>query len=404
MRTIIAPYAAALILGAAIGILASKLKVSQDAASPRKECAGKSHGAVVEKENARAESRGRTSTADRSPADGAGTKRLPPGPIIDELVVRLPEGITLEEWKRRMGITAGMVGKIGGLNAYRLKFASEDEARKAKAFLRENPHLASVEANERLAKPEFRIVSDEPSILEPNSLRLGENNGQLIVGLIDTAVQGEGVGLEGILLSPLSITGDEVASGGGLSHGTAMASAIVQGLNMVMDENSTTTARILPVDVYGNSETTTSYQVAEGMYAAVEAGATVINLSLGSDTESALLQDIIREATAQGVVVLAAAGNTPTSDPTYPAAYEEVIAVTAIDEAGGISSYANYGDFVDVGMNGSVIVSHSGGRTKVTGTSAATALTSGVTLGLADKNSKSVSEVEPAIREGLSIK
>src|SRR5256885_3943343 len=53
-----------------------------------------------------------------------------------------------------------------------------------------------------------------------------------------------------------------------------------------------------------------------------------------------LFRSIIKSAAAQHVLFFAAAGNEPTTEPSYPAAYPEVIAVTAGTRDGAIASYA----------------------------------------------------------------
>ena len=92
--------------------------------------------------------------------------------------------------------------------------------------------------------------------------------------------------------------------------------------------------QILPVDVYGaERHTTTSWDVALGIQAAVDNGATVLNLSLGGPGDSSVLDSVIQQAIAAGIPVYAAAGNQPVSTPTYPAATPGVIAVTASRQA-----------------------------------------------------------------------
>jgi hypothetical protein len=117
--------------------------------------------------------------------------------------------------------------------------------------------------------------------------------------------------------------------------------------------------------------------VAKGVYEAVNAGASIINLSLGSEADSAFLQNTINSAAKQGVQFFAAAGNTPTTAPTFPAAYDTVVAVTATDRSGNIASYANRGSFIDVAAPGMAIVNFGGQSFVVTGTSTATAYVSG---------------------------
>ena len=71
----------------------------------------------------------------------------------------------------------------------------------------------------------------------------------------------------------------------------------------------------------------------------------------------------------RGVLFLAAAGNEPTTAPNYPAAYPEVLAVTAGGRNGQLASYANRGDFVDVAAPGSSIIHFDGKAYLVSGTS-----------------------------------
>ena len=52
--------------------------------------------------------------------------------------------------------------------------------------------------------------------------------------------------------------------------------------------SGTTSIKVLPVDVYGNNVSTTTFDVAQGIYRAVNAGANVINLSLGSTATARL--------------------------------------------------------------------------------------------------------------------
>ena len=103
-----------------------------------------------------------------------------------------------------------------------------------------------------------------------------------------------------------------------------------------------TSAQILPVDVYGSGESTTSWDVALGIQAAVDNGANVLNLSLGGTGDSSVLDSVIQQAIAAGIPIFAAAGNQPVGTPTYPAADTGVMAVTAT-QGGQIAPYANFG-------------------------------------------------------------
>lgn len=69
--------------------------------------------------------------------------------------------------------------------------------------------------------------------------------------------------------------------------------------------------------------------------------AEVISMSLGASSAPEAVHDAIKTAYAYGVVIVAAAGNEGESTPCYPAVYEEVIAVGAIDEADNVPWWSN---------------------------------------------------------------
>jgi hypothetical protein len=323
--------------------------------------------------------------------------------LADELVVTLKPnaGETIEQLSRRLG--GKIVGRIDGLKAYRLRFDDEEAAESAEAALRFREDL-SVDYNfpvDRPARTDELTYSSSPSFrLRP---RAPGDGARVVVGLIDTAVQTEGTALAEFLLPAISVMGEVVPAGARLTHGTSMSETILNGIAMAQEGSGTTPVRILPVDVYGRNPSTTTFEVAGGIYAAINGGANVINLSMGSDGSSALVRDVIQQGHEQGVIFVGAAGNESTTTPIYPAAYPEVIAVTAGDKRGTIAPYANYGNFVDVIAPGTTIVHYRNQSYLVSGTSASTAYISGLAAGMAVETGKSLAEVETKIRQNLSV-
>jgi len=96
--------------------------------------------------------------------------------------------------------------------------------------------------------------------------------------------------------------------------------------------------------------------VALGIIYAADNGANVISMSFGGD-DSNLVHDAINYAYSQGVVFVASAGNSNTNDPSYPAGYDNVIAVAATDSDDSKASFSNYGSWVDVAAPGVNIIS-----------------------------------------------
>jgi serine protease len=80
--------------------------------------------------------------------------------------------------------------------------------------------------------------------------------------------------------------------------------------------------------------------------------AQIINLSLGGAPFSPATQELFNQVRAAGIVVVAAAGNEASSAPSYPAAYDGVISVSAVDAQRRLTAYSNTGPTVDVAAPG----------------------------------------------------
>jgi hypothetical protein len=301
--------------------------------------------------------------------------------IANELIVTLKPGENIEDLAKRLG--AKVVSKIDGMNAYRLRFDDASDAQTARTDLQTDSSVASVDDNFSIGVPETAQPlggAARPLGLTPRAVPDGQYP---IVGLIDTAVQGKEGGITDFLLPGISVVGEQRgANSKDLAHGTSMAETILRGVALY---GSDTSVRILPVDVYGGNPATSTFDVAAGIFKAVNGGANIINLSLGSDGNSTFLYNTIKSAYDQGVRFYAAAGNEPTTNPTYPAAYNDVAtAVTAMDRSGQVASYANRGSFVDMLAPGTSYVNFNGQSYVVMGTSAATAWASGSAAGKTD--------------------
>ncbi|MBU6399986.1 MAG: S8 family serine peptidase [Verrucomicrobia bacterium] len=323
--------------------------------------------------------------------------------IPNELLVTLKPGAkeSIADLARRLG--AKITGSIDGLNTYRLQFDDAAAAQTARDTLSQDPSVASVENNISLGQPELPAPVSLSSASAPlPKLNAKAGAAGVVIGLVDTAIQPKGTGLDGFLLPTVSVAGQSDPPNNQPTHGTAMAETMLQSLSLNDAATGATSVRILPVDVYGGNPTTSTFDVANGIYSAVQGGATLINLSLGGTTDSPLLHQVIQSATQQGALFFAAAGNDPTTTPTYPAAYPEVISVTAGNQS-GLAPYANRGDFVDVVAPGTSIINFNNTDYMVTGTSTSTADVTGLAAALSDQTGKSPAQVRAQILSQLSI-
>jgi len=196
------------------------------------------------------------------------------------------------------------------------------------------------------------------------------------IGLIDTAVQPQDQ-FKQYLLPQITVPGaSPVAPGTDLSHATGMFETMLQAM-------PDAPSRILPVDIFGGDQSTTTFELAEGIIAAVNAGANPINLSLGGTGNSATVQALITEGIQKGILFVAASGNEGGTGATYPAAYQGVVAVTASDPSTGqLASYADNGSFVKAMAPGTSMVSLNGQQWIIEGTSPATAYGTGTIMQL----------------------
>ncbi len=187
--------------------------------------------------------------------------------------------------------------------------------------------------------------------------------GSLRIGLVDTDVDETHPSLAGVDLYEADFVSlGELRPQG---HGTAVASIMARQTGARNDA----TRELLAASAFflGNDGTTgaTSASLIQAIDWLQANGADVINVSLTGPPNRAL-EAIIQSSQTDGTVFVAAVGNEgPASGPLYPAAYDGVIGVSAVDAAGAIYRWANRGGFVDVAARGvDVLVAKPGGAEK----------------------------------------
>jgi thermitase len=319
--------------------------------------------------------------------------------VANELILKVKPGTDIDALAKSLG--AKVIGRDDKLGIYRLQFGDVAATDAALGQLQFNPAVAAVEYNYILDPPPApQQIANAPT--GPVSLTLNPpgDSGHVIVGLIDTPIQPLGSSLDPFILKQISITGDTVdLSSTDPTHATSMAETILRAMAA---QGGSTSAEILPVDVYGNSETATTWNVALGVQAAVDGGATVLNMSLGGTSDSAILSDVIQQAEAKGIVIFAAAGNQPVTTPTYPAADSGVIAVAAT-QGNQLASYSNYGSFIALALPGASVVYLGGAAWVVQGTSPATAYATGIAAGAKSGTSQTWGQILSTMQQKFPV-
>ena len=185
-------------------------------------------------------------------------------------------------------------------------------------------------------------------------LEQGQGDSQVVVAVIDTGID---QGLSDFATTSF-VQGRDVVNGDDDAtdddgHGSHVAGTVAQstgngvGVAGFAPGVSLMAVKVLPpAPEYG-----TLSDVIEGIMWAVDNGADVINLSLGAEGSTASERDAVEYAYQNGVVVVAAAGNSEDgTDPvSYPAAYDDfVLAVGATQLDDSLAPYSNTGPELDV--------------------------------------------------------
>ncbi len=156
-------------------------------------------------------------------------------------------------------------------------------------------------------------------------------------------------------------------------HGTHVAGTVAASNNSIGVVGVAPAANLYAIKVLDRRGSGYLSDVIEGLDWAVMNGMQVVNMSLGSSSDVQSLHDAVIRTRAAGVAQVAAAGNSGGAV-IYPAAYPEVIAVSAVDNTSTTTSWSSRGPAVDLAAPGASIFSTYKGQTYKTlsGTSMAT--------------------------------
>ena len=141
------------------------------------------------------------------------------------------------------------------------------------------------------------------------------------------------------------------------THCAGIAAAVTDNGKGIAGVCGKVDVNLMPVKVLSSSGSGTFAQVTDGIVWATQNGADVISMSLGASSGSDSLKNACDNADAAGIIVVAAAGNEGDTAKHYPAAYDSVVSVAAVDSKDSKASFSTYGSWVDVAAPGVRILS-----------------------------------------------
>lgn len=281
----------------------------------------------------------------------------------DEVIVKYRHQLSITE---RTGIHRNfgshLTDRIESLNVDVLK--TDNRVKEVMNRLRLDPRIEYVEPN---YIAQAYLLTNDPGVRDnyqwglykidaastgESAWNITHGNATVKVAILDTGIDSDNEDLKGKIISSKNCS-DSSSADDKYGHGTHVAGIIAANTNNgigvagVGYQVSLVNAKAL-----GDNGSGYYSWIADCLVWATDQGAKVINMSLGGTSSSRLLEDAINYAYSKGVVLVAAAGNSGQSAPSYPAAFENVLAVAATDINDNKASFSNFGNWVDVAAPG----------------------------------------------------
>lgn len=188
-------------------------------------------------------------------------------------------------------------------------------------------------------------------------------------------------------------------------HGTAIAGVLISQNQRIgiAPEASLYAVSAFSADPQNPTErSSTAGLVAKAIDLCIQEKVDILNLSFAGKSDP-LVKKVIQKAVSNNIIVVASAGNGgPKAEPAYPAALDDVLAITAVDEQESVFGRANRGTYIDLAAPGVNIFTTSPAGTfdLASGTSMATAHVTGLIALLLSMNKQNVT---PALLEQTAI-
>lgn len=225
------------------------------------------------------------------------------------------------------------------------------------------------------------------------------------VAVLDTGIDTDHPDLAQNIKAYADFTGSKYGVEDIQGHGTHVAGIIAGSMNGRGMVGVAPEAELYVAKVLGDNGQGGFDSIMKGIRWAMEQKVDVISMSLGSASRPPeSVHTVIKQAIAQGIIILAATGN-ENGEVCWPAMYDKVIAVSAIDQNLNRASFSNYGIQNEISAPGVDIVSSykNGTYARLSGTSMATPLVAGATALIIARHKELFFGVKPSVEKTHEI-
>ncbi|HUW08766.1 MAG TPA: S8 family serine peptidase [Anaerolineae bacterium] len=190
-------------------------------------------------------------------------------------------------------------------------------------------------------------------IAAPEAWPLSTGAAEVVVAVVDSGVDADHPDLTENLLPGYDFVNHDADPDDDFGHGTHVTGILSARLNNTLGvAGLAPDISILPLKVLNDRGSGTYANISAAIQHAADSGASIISLSLGGESASAVLLQAVTNAHAAGVLLVASAGNQGRSGVYYPARYPEVMAIAATDHYDRWAPYSNWGAEVDLAAPG----------------------------------------------------
>jgi len=325
----------------------------------------------------------------RASANAPAARPTPPARAedsTDRVVVHVRPGsspATIAALAHRVGgVVRGPVSRLGDIV---LAVPARVGVKAALARLAHDPAVASAEPDYRmhiLFAPNDTYYARQwalPAVHASRAWDYTKGSANTVVAVVDSGVAAHPE-LAGRLVAGHDFVNNDSNPADDNGHGTAVAGVIgATGNNGTGIAGMDWATRIMPVKVMDASGSGYTSDIAEGVTWAADHGARVINMSLGGNDYSSTFKSAIAYAYNKGAVVVASAGNDGSTATMYPAAYPNVLSVSAL-HGSTLADFSSYGPNTDLAAPGEMVYSltRAGGYSYWSGTSFSAPMVSGL--------------------------
>ena len=273
---------------------------------------------------------------------------------------------------RQLGGT--VVESLPELGIYRIRLPPGANVPALVAQLARNPLVTAVEPNYAYRMP--LPARDAPPGTSVSGPVRAPREGAPPVAVLDSGLTMLR-DMEGLIVGGFNALDPDQPPTDTAGHGTQMA-LIGTGAVRPAGLDAGEGVPVIPIRAFNDEGVTSNFAQMRSLFHAADEGAAVLNMSWGSPADSAFLEHAINKARGAGMLVVASAGNEPLNEPMYPAAYPDVIGVSAALPDGSPWPQTNYGDFIFVAAPGTATfpVGYQGEPGSYAGTSIAAATVS----------------------------